>query len=236
VNLEPLIPFKARALVDLPNSISWPEMERLKTGCTGLALIDIEHLLPNEKDLLTPREAARAEELGPRRRRLFIAARVALKRLARQIGLALNDTPDSGIETLGPDRVRPCLAESDLYCSVSHTNRFSLAAGHVHPVGVDIEIVSAKAVRTWHLFMPSKNCDLLSTSAMGPERTATRAWTIKEAAAKAFGLDLSEALREVDIVRLGEMESAIRHRANTYSVQHAEGEGHVLSLLTCGGF
>jgi len=231
-----MMPSKTNTLIDVPNSIFWPGIEKLKSVCTGIVLIDIEALLPNEKDLLTPREAARAEELGPRRRRLFIAARVALKRLARQIGLALNDTPDSGIETLGPDRVRPCLAESDLYCSVSHTNRFSLAAGHVHPVGVDIEIVSAKAVRTWHLFMPSKNCDLLSTSAMGPERTATRAWTIKEAAAKAFGLDLSEAIREVDIVQLGQMESAIKHRGNTYSVKHAEGEGHVLSLLTCGGF
>ena len=231
-----MISFKARALVDRPSSFSWPGMERLKTGCTGIVLIDIEHLLPNEKDLLTHREAARAEELGLRRRKLFVAARVALKRLARQIGLAHSDTPDSGIETLGPDRVRPCLAESDLYCSVSHTNRFSVAAGHVHPVGVDIEVVSEKTVRTWHLFMPSKNCDLLSSSGMGPERTATRAWTIKEAAAKAFGLDLSEAIREVDIVQLGERESAIRHSGNTYSVRHAEGEGHVLSLLTCGGF
>ena len=165
-----------------------------------------------------------------------MAARVALKRLARQIGLAHKDTPDSGIETLGPDRVRPCLAESDLYCSVSHTNRFVVAAGHVHPVGVDIEVVSAKAVRIWHLFMPSKNADLLSTSGIGPERTATRAWTIKEAASKAFGLDLSEAIREVDIILLGEMESAIRHRGKMYSVKHAEGETHVLSLLTCGDF
>jgi phosphopantetheinyl transferase len=222
--------------MDLPNSIVWPGMERLKAVCTGIVLLDIEHLLPNEKDLLTPREAARAEELGPRRRRLFIAARVALKRLARQIALAHNDTPDSGIETLGPDRVRPCLAESQLHCSVSHTNRFSVAAGHVHPVGVDIEVVSAKAPRIWHLFMPSKNCDLLSTSGMGQERTATRAWTIKEAAAKAFGLNLSEAIREVEIAAVGEQESAIRHRGKTYSVKHAEGEGHVLSLLTCGGF
>lgn len=230
------MPSKTNTLIDLFSSIAWPGMERLKTGCTGIVLIDIEHLLPNEKDLLTHREAARAEELGLRRRKLFVAARVALKSLARQIGLAHSDTPDSGIETLGPDRVRPCLAESDVYCSVSHTNRFSVAAAHIHLVGVDIEVVSEKAVRTWHLFMPSKNCDLLSTSGIGPERTATRAWTIKEAAAKAFGLDLSEAIREVEVVLVGEQESEIRHRGKTYSVKHAEGEGHVLSLLTCGGF
>ena len=236
MSLEPTIPFKARTLIDLPNSISWPGMDKLKITCLGVALLEIEDLLPNEKDLLTLREAARAEELGPRRRRLFISARVALKRLARQIGLAPNDTPDSGIETLGPDRVKPCLAESDLYCSVSHSNRFVVAAGHAHPVGVDIEVVAAKAVRIWHLFMPSKNCDLLSTSGIGPERTATRAWTIKEAAAKAFGLNLSEAIREVEIVLVGKQESTIRHRGKTYSLKHAEGEGNVLSLLTCGGF
>jgi len=236
VSLEPTIPFKTQALIDTPNSISWPGMERLRAACLGIVLLEIETLLPNEKNVLTPREAARAEELGPRRCKLFLAARVALKRLARQIGLAHNNTPDSGIETLGPDRVRPCLAESDLYCSVSHTNRFVVAAGHAHPVGVDIEIVAAKAVRIWHLFMPSKNCDLLSTSGIGPERTATRAWTIKEAAAKAFGLNLSEAIREVEIDVVGELESAIRHHGKTYSVKHAEGEGHVLSLITCDGF
>jgi phosphopantetheinyl transferase len=228
-----MTPLKTRSLLPVADPVGWLGMERLRTACLGIVLVEIEAFLPEEKELFTPREAARAEELGPRRRKLFIAARVALKRLARQIGLAHEDTPDSGIETLGPDRVKPCLAESDLYCSVSHTNRFAVAAGHVLPVGVDIEVVSAKAVRIWHLFMPSKTCDLLSTSEIAPERTATRAWTIKEATAKAFGLNLSEAIREVEIVVVGEQESTIKHRGKTYSVKHAEGEDHVLSLLTC---
>ena len=236
MSLEPTIPSKMRPLVEPPNSISWPGMERLHAACLGLILLGFKDLILNEKDLLTPREAARFAELGPRRRRLFMAARMALKRLALQIGLAREDTPYSGIETIGSDRVRPCLDESGLYCSVSHTNRFVVAAAHIHPVGVDIEVVSAKAMRIWHLFMPTKNADFLSTPGIRPERTATRAWTIKEAASKAFGLDLSEAIREVDIVLLGEMESAIRHRGKMYSVTHAEGETHMLSLLTCGDF
>jgi len=230
------MPSKTDTIIEPPELVSWPGMEELKALCMGIILLEIGRLLPDAKDLLTLREAARAAELGPRRRRLFLAARVALKRLARQIGLVHTHTPDSGIETLGPDRARPCLAESDLYCSASHADRFVVAAGHGRRIGVDVEVIAAKAVRTWHIFMPSKNCDIISTSGIGPERTATRAWTIKEAAAKAFGLNLSEAIREVDIVQLGEMESAIRHRGNTYSVKHAEGEGHVLSLLTCGGF
>ncbi len=232
---EPRIPSnKTRASMDKPDPVSWRGVEELKLICPGIVLLEIGDLLPNEKNLLTPREAARAEELGPRRRKLFIAARVALKELARQIGLAHRHTPGSSIETLGPDRVKPCLADGVFFCSVSHTNRFVVAAGNVDPVGVDIEVVSAKPVRIWHLFMPSKSTDLFSTSGLGPERTATRAWTIKEATAKAFGLNLSEAIREVEIVLVGEQESATRHRGKTYSVKHAEGEGHVLSLLTCG--
>ena len=236
MNPKLTIASKAQAFIDLPISIAWPGIAKVKAVCTGIVILDIEHVLPNEKDLLTPHEAARAEELGPRRRRLFIAARVALKRLARQIDPVLKDTPDSGIETLGPDRIRPCLPARDLYCSVSHTNRFAVAVGYFHPVGVDIEVVAAKAVRIWHLFMPPWDHDLPSTSGIGPERTATRAWTIKEASAKAFGLDLSQAIREVEIVRVGELESAIRHRGKTYTVRHAEGESHVLSLITCDGF
>jgi phosphopantetheinyl transferase len=237
VSSETTIPSnKTLAAIDMPDSVSWRGVERLKIVCPGMVLLEIGDSLPNEKDLLTPREAARAEELGPRRRKLFLAARVALKRLARQIGLVSKDTPDSGIETLGPDRVKPCLGESDFCCSVSHANRFVVAVGDVHPVGVDIEVVSAKAMRIWHLFMPAKYSDFLLSSGLGPEQTATRAWTIKEAAAKAFGLDLSEAIREVEIVLVGEQESEIRHRGKTYSVKHAEREGHVLSLFTCGGF
>jgi len=236
VRSESTIPYKAQTPIDPSNCISWPGMEGLRASCLGIMVIDIENLRFDEKDLLTPHESARAEELGPRRRRLFVAARVALKELARQIGLAHRDTPGSSIETLGPDRVRPCLADSPSYCSVSHTNRFVVAVGNVDPVGVDIEVVTAKAVRIWHLFMPSKNIDLFFTSGIGPQRTATRAWTSKEAAAKAFALNLSEAIREVEIVLVGEQESEIRHRGKTYFVKHAEGEGHVLSLLTCGGF
>ena len=232
MRLEPTMHSRSHKLIDPADSIDWQGMEELKTVCSGIVLLQTEALLPTEKELLTPREAARAEELGPRRRKAFLAARVALKKLARQLDLFSEDTPDSGIETLGPDRVKPCLGESDFYCSVSHANRFVVAVGDVHPIGVDIEVVSEKAVRIWHLFMPAKNSDFLLSSGLGPERAATRAWTIKEAAAKAFDLGLSEAIREVEIVLIGERSSEIRHGGKTYSVKHAEGEGHVLSLLT----
>jgi len=215
------------------DSTPWSGIDRLRSACLGMTLLDIEALFPVEEHLFTPREAARALRMGPRRQRGFTAARVALKRLARQLGLVEEKKPDRTIETLGPDGVKPCLAESGLYCSVSHSVRLVVAVAHSHPIGVDLEAVSRKALRTWHLFMSPRERDLISLSSLGPERTATRAWTIKEAAAKALGLHLFQAIREVDVVRVGEEEGVMRYQKKTYPVRHGEGNGYVITLITC---
>src|SRR3972149_8698451 len=88
------------------------EIDRLQSACLGMTLLNIEALFPIQENLFTPREMARALRMGPRRRRGFTAARLALKRLARQLGLVEENRPDRTIETLDPDDVRPCLAES----------------------------------------------------------------------------------------------------------------------------
>jgi len=211
----------------------WSGIERLQSACLGITLLDIKALFPNEEHLFTPRETVRAQRMGPRRQRGFTAARVALKGLARQLGLVEENRPDRTIETLGPDEVRPCLAESPLYCSVSHSARFVVAVAHRHPIGVDLEAVSGKAIRAWHLFMLPGEQNLISHSGLNPERTATRVWTIKEAAAKALGLHLFQASREVEVLRVGEAEGVISYQKKTYPVRHVEGEGHVITLLTC---
>jgi phosphopantetheinyl transferase len=208
-------------------------IERLQSACLGMVLLDIETISPVEENVFTPHEAARAMRMGPRRRRGFTAARVALKRLVRQLNLAEKDRPDRTIETLGPDGVRPCLSESGMYCSVSHCARLVIAVAQRHPIGVDLEMVSEKVIRTKHLFMSPRERDLISLSCLGSERAATRAWTIKEAAAKALSLDLFQAIREVEVVRLGEEEGVMRYQEKTYPVRHAEGNGYVITLITC---
>jgi phosphopantetheinyl transferase len=198
-----------------------------------MILLDIETISPVEEHLFTPREAARAMRMGPRRRRGFAAARVVLKRLARHLGLAKRRRPDRMIETLGPDDVKPSLAGTGIYCSVSHSGRFVAAVAHTHPIGVDLERVSEKVMRTRHLSMSPKERDLVSRSGLGPERAATRVWTTKEAAAKALGLHLFQALREVEVVKVGEQGGVMRYQRKTYPVRHAEGNGYVLTLVTC---
>lgn len=211
----------------------WPDIERLQSACLGMILFDMETISPIEEHLFTPREAARAARMGPRRRKGFTAARVALKRLVRQLNLAEKDRPDRAIETLGPDDVRPCLAESGIYCSVSHSARLVVAVAHRHPIGVDLEMVSEKVIRTKHLFMSLSERDLIWPSVLGQERAATHLWTIKEAAAKALGLHLFQAIREVEVVSVGEEEGVMRYQKKTYPFRHAEGNGHVITLITC---
>jgi phosphopantetheinyl transferase len=213
----------------------WSGIDWLQSACLGMALIDIETISSVQEHLLTLREAARARRMGSRRRRDFIAARVALKRLARQFDVVKENRPDREIETVGPDDVRPCIAESEIYCSVSHSARLLVAVAHSRPIGVDIEMVSEKPTRTKHLFMSPRERNLVSLSSLGPERTATRAWTIKEAAAKALGLDLFQAIHEVDVIKVGEEEGVMRYQEKTYPVRHAEGNGYVISLIACNG-
>jgi len=198
-----------------------------------MTLIEIDTLLPFDEGLFTPREKARGLTMAPRRRRGFHAARVALKRLARQLGLVKAEMPDRAIETLGPDEVRPCLGESGLYCSVSHTMRFVVAVAHVHPIGVDLEAVSGKPLRASKIFLSQVEQAVVYSSGEDPERTATRAWTVKEAAAKALGLDLFEAIRKVEVVGAGEEEGAMRYQGRLRLVRHAEGDGHVIAMITC---
>ena len=207
-------------------------IDPLRSVCLGMVLLDMESLCPGEEDIFTFREAARAIKMGPRRRRSFTAARVALKRLARQLGLVDKSLPDRAIETLDPDEVTPCLAKSGLPCSVSHSFRFVGAVANRHPVGLDLEVVSSKALRTGHLFMSPKEQDLISASGLSPEKTATRAWTIKEAAAKALDLHLVQAFREVEIIRIAEKEGMMKYQERIYPVRHAEGAGHVITLIT----
>jgi phosphopantetheinyl transferase len=215
------------------DSSRWPGIGPLQSACLGLILLDIETISSVGEHLYTPREAAKAMRMGPRRQRGFTAARVALKRLARQLDLVGKNRSDRAIETLCLDGVRPCLAESGIYCSISHSGRLVVAVAHRHPVGVDLEMVSEKATRIWSLFLSPRERDLVLQSGLSPERTATRAWTIIEAAAKALDLHLIQAIREVDVVKVGAEEGVMRYQEKTYPVRHSEGNGYVITMITC---
>jgi phosphopantetheinyl transferase len=215
------------------SSFPWLGIERLRAACLGMVILDMETLSPRENHLFTPRESAKSLRMGPRRLKSFTASRIALKILTRQLGLVKEKMSDRAIETLGPDDQRPCLADSGIYCSVSHSSRFVVAVAHGHPVGVDIEEVSNKILRIGNFFLSPGERRLLSQTGLDFNRAATRVWSIKEAAAKALGLHLFQAIREVEVIKMGNEISAMRVQEKTCLVNHGEGEGGVIALVTC---
>ena len=209
-----------------------PALDRIESTCTGFVLIEMEALFPLPENVFTPREAAMADKFGPRRRKSFTAARVALKDLAYKLGLVEAGTQPRNIETLAPDGIRPILPASGVYCSVSHDDIFVVALANDKPIGVDVETISDKVIRGWHLFMSLPEQGLISETDLGTDRTALRAWTMKEAAAKALDLDLVQAWREVQVLRIGAEKSLARVKGTETPFTHLEIQGHVISLIT----
>jgi len=228
----PLSVLNSQAMLN-KTSVTWLGIERLRSACLGLVILDIETLSPMEGHLFTPRELGKSLRMGPRRQKSFFAARIALKKLSRQLDLVEKDRPDRTIETLSLDDLTPCLAESELYCSVSHSSWFVVAVAHRHPVGVDIEAVSHKIIRIQHLFLSSGEQQLISQSGLDLKQTATRIWTAKEAAAKALGLHLFQAIREIEVVKVGEEAGVLSYQTKKYPVRYGEGDGQVIALLSC---
>lgn len=209
-----------------------PTLNRIESTCTGFVLIEMEALFPLPENVFTLREGVAADKFGPRRRKSFTAARVALKDLACKLGLVEADTHPCHIETLAQDGIRPVLPASEVYCSVSHDDIFVVAVANDKPVGVDIEPISYKALKGWHIFMSLPEQSLISKTDLGTDRTVVRAWTMKEAAAKALDLDLFQAWREVQVLRIGTEKSLARVKGRETPFIHLEIQGHVLSLIT----
>lgn len=107
-----------------------------------------------------------------------------------------------------------------------------VAVAHNHPIGVDLEVISNKALRVLNSFWVGREKDLILASPFGPERAATLAWTAKEAAAKALGLNLVQALREIEVVGVSAEEGLLSYQEKIYPVRHAEGDGQVITLIT----
>ena len=53
------------------------------------------------------------------------------------------------------------------------------------------------------------------------------------AIAKALGLQLFQALREIEVISVGGEDGVMRYQEKTYPIRHAEGNGYVITLLTC---
>lgn len=201
---------------------------------SGYILIEQEYLTSSFPSALTPFEQSLAKGFGERRTKSFIAARISLKLLAYKLGLANPEAMAGTLETVNRTDRRPLLPGADgiFFASVSHDKRFTLVVAGKRPLGVDIEAISPKAVKAGHFFMTKEEIAIAGSAALDMALAATMVWTAKEAAAKAFNLQLVAAWRAVRLLKLGREESIFDYGGDELAVSHLFQWDRVVSLIS----
>jgi phosphopantetheinyl transferase len=159
-----------------------------KTGLS-IEILPLEIAWRNAQGMLSANELRRLHRLGELRKKFWLAARWAIKRLGSR--RAFDVSPDE-IETVC-NSTRPCCQMPngrDYNVSASHDTRYVVAA--LTPagtrVGVDVEPIDPRCLRVAARHAP--------TLPEHPE-TATRFWSACEAVVKCSGLGLRAVLRSV---------------------------------------
>ncbi len=210
--------------------------ERLKKHCSAFSLIEIKTLLPFAEKTLSEHELKRYRTMSYKRKRSYLAARLACKRLSRTLRGNDRHTPSSDIETVCPDLVRPCCLRTDeasqVSCSASHDDRFAVAVASGDAVGVDVEKTSARLLKSQRLYMNEREQAMLQESSLGDIEAAVRIWSIKEAGAKALGITLAQSWYQVQVKTVGQHESDFQiGERDSFTALHGVVGKHVFTLV-----
>jgi len=213
-------------------------LRSLADRVTGLVLLERKTVAPFAPAALSAREKKRLEPMTEQRAGAYLSARLAIKRLSRMLGNSDDRRDARQIETVAEDDRRPMCPRADggqVFCSVAHDRRFTLAAGAETPLGVDVEPLADKPLAAAHLYLHAEERTRIEESPLTPARAALQAWSAKEAAAKALGIDLAEAWERMRVSRLSEEVSRLEIDDGRWlTAVHATVEGHLFTLLTKG--
>jgi phosphopantetheinyl transferase len=212
--------------------------ELLKKHCSALSLIEIRTLLPFAEKSLSEREQKRYRTMTDKRKRSYLAARLACKRLSRTLRGDDRHTAAPEITTVCADLVHPCCMCTDgvspLSCSASHDDRFAVAVASDGAVGIDVEKVSDRLLKSQRLYVSDKERALIEGSPLGDIEAAVRIWSIKEAVAKALGITLAHSWNRVQVEAVGLNESRFRMGEKDFcTAVHSVIGQHVFTLV-CG--
>jgi phosphopantetheinyl transferase len=212
-------------------------LEEIEKACHGLMVMELDAVAPFASLALTSKEKERFDRMGIGRRKSFLAARLALKRLYRHCREQDALLPATAIETVIKDSPLPCCgdlhvtAAPGLNCSVSHDPRLAVAAAHTGKIGVDIEEITEKALKTDKIYMHEDELELVRRSDLEDRAAALRIWSIKEAGAKAFRMNLAESWQTIQVSELGYRQSRFRIAERLMEAKHAVAADHLVTLV-----
>jgi phosphopantetheinyl transferase len=214
-----------------------PAASRIAARCKAASVIDMRGVAPFADQVLSVEERERYDKMGDRRRKSFLAGRLACKRISRQ--LSGNDlvTDARSINTVAADSPGPRCPSTDggsaVSCSMAHDSRFAVAVAAENRVGVDVEEVAARVMRSRRLYMNPTEITLADRTALVDKiGAAVRIWTIKEAVTKALDIPLPDAWHRVAVERIGPHESQFRIDDDCPQVaSHELIEKHIVTIV-----
>jgi phosphopantetheinyl transferase (holo-ACP synthase) len=212
-------------------------LDEIKSNCLGLTIVEADAMAPFATQALTPLERESFERKGLKRQKSFLAGRMALKRLYRRCRAQDSLTPARCIETIHENSPLPRCGLSDtrseveMICSLSHDRRFAIAVAGSEPAGIDVEEISDKILKSIAIFMNPYERQLVRQSVLEARETALRIWSIKEAAAKSFRMNLADAWQRVQVTLIGEKHSRFTMDGMTITAHHAQIDQHLVSLV-----
>lgn len=211
--------------------------DRIAGACRALAIIELDALAPFAEKTLSEPERKRYDYMRGRRRKSYLAARLACKRISRLLSGNDEQTAPEDITTVCADRPHiPCCpltgGPSPYSCSVSHDDRFAVAGAADRPIGVDVEKMSTRLLKSRSLYMSEQEQALVLESHLNEIETAVRIWSIKEAVAKAFDISLAAAWQRVQVRTVDSFESRFCiDGKDGWSAVHDQVGQHVFTIV-----
>jgi len=210
-------------------------LKRIADHSAAVAMIDRSTLMPFSDRCLAESERRRTIKMGTKRLTDYLSARLACKRLSRQLSGNDRRTPAQEIVTITTDGVRPCCPVTNgrtYYCSVSHDRRFAVAVASAKPIGIDVETLDERVLKSLHLFMDAGEQETVRASALGPVGAAVRVWTTKEAVAKMLNIHLADAWARTHLLTIEAEQSSVRiNDGPATAVVHQSVEDHLITLV-----
>jgi len=202
----------------------------------SLSIIEHKTIMPFAERALTEDELKYFKKMGKDRKKNYLAARLACKRLSRKLSGNDIQTPAETISTICSDRTGPCCPLTDgsevFSCAASHDDRFAIAVASRKKVGVDVEKISERVLKCSDLYMDEEEKTLVRDSGLDEEASATRVWSIKEAVSKALNTTLADSWHRVRVTDIGKQESRVEiDRKGGYPVFHQTVDQHLFTII-----
>ncbi|MBW2614814.1 MAG: polyketide synthase dehydratase domain-containing protein [Deltaproteobacteria bacterium] len=210
-------------------------LQTLRNRCESISVIELKTIERAAEKALSGPELERFGKMGEKRKKDYLGARLCCKTLSRKLSDNDMDTPASSITTISPDFVIPCCPLTDgrikFSCSVSHDSRFAIAVASETLVGVDVEEISERVLKSRRLFMSETEKMLVQDSSLGEVEASLMLWSIKEAVSKAFGISLAHAWEKVVVKDIGRNRSSILMGGRDYTAFHAKVDDHMFTII-----